>query len=457
MGDGKRSRAGGRAVWRGHGQSAGGGGGGHGGGDRRGGDDGVKGVNSIEFNGGNAGVVRAGKGDGIAGGSAGGIEGNDRRGAVAGEHGEIGDSRGADGALGVGGLGAERIGAGGGWRPGKGVGGGGIDAERSGAVEELHAGHHAGAAAYDFIRGGGGESDLDVGQERGAVRRSIEGDNRSGVGFDAASAGDDEGVNLTGTGERAGEGHGHGVDAGLGGSGNVDLFDVVHVVHAGGGRQLHRCIRPGADKRHDVGQFDGAAIGGGDLEVEVVDEIRRADVDLSGDGRVEGGAGGVGPAEGGADGADPVPTEGVRLGFGGAGEGALDELGTGQAGFVGEDEISGGLHIDIAPAVLVVGASAADVVGSVDQKGLEGAGAEALAGEFAGVELLDQGGGADGVGRGHTGAAVGAVVGSSAGYGAGRGDEGYAGVDVDAVGGEVGFDAAVVAGTLAGEVGKGAG
>ena len=116
---------------------------------------------------------------------------------------------------------------------------------------------------------------------------------------------------------------------------------------------------------------------------------------------------------------------------------------------MGEDEVSGGLRIQIAPAVLVIGTSTAHVVGGIDQKSLECAGPNTLTRKLAGVELLDENGGTNRIGRGHAGAAVGAVVGSGAGDGAGGGREGHARVKINAIGGEVRFDAAVVTGAFA--------
>ena len=107
---------------------------------------------------------------------------------------------------------------------------------------------------------------------------------------------------------------------------------------------------------------------------------------------VAGGAGGVGPDEGGADGRGPVPIKGVGAGGGGTGEVVFDELGGAGAGLVGEDHISRGLGVNEAPAVGVVGAGDAEVVGGVDEQRLERTGAHEFVGEFAGVELDEQGG-----------------------------------------------------------------
>ena len=107
-----------------------------------------------------------------------------------------------------------------------------------------------------------------------------------------------------------------------------------------------------------------------------------------------------------------------------------------------EDDIGGGFHIDQSPAEFVVGAWVSEVVGCVDEEGLEQAGAGALA-ECVCVELLDEGRRAGGIRRRHAGAAVGAIVG---GITRSRG-----GVNTHAVGNKVGLDAPIVAGAPARE------
>ena len=220
------------------------------------------------------------------------------------------------------------------------------------------------------------------------------------------------------------------------------MLDIVHFVHARGRGGVHRGLCPSVYEWHHKWQIGRRTIGGGDFEIEVVLEIRYAAV-----GGGLGCAGGICPAERGPDRAGAIPLKSLREGFCGIVQRALDHLGRGETGFVGEYDIGRGLHIDVAPAVFVVWARVADIAGGMDEEALEHAGAGACARKLALVELGEERGGPSRAGRGHAGATVGAIVG-----GITRGD---GGVEIHAIGDQVGLDAAVVARAEAGERGDG--
>ena len=96
------------------------------------------------------------------------------------------------------------------------------------------------------------------------------------------------------------------VSSKLAGRGNIDAFDVVDPVGPGDRVCRHGGRGPRPGERHDVREKRCGAIGCGNFQVEVVDQVARAAVC-----RGLGGAGGVGPGKRGADGTDAVPSEGI--------------------------------------------------------------------------------------------------------------------------------------------------
>ena len=194
----------------------------------------------------------------------------------------------------------------------------------------------------------------------------------------ADAAGDDQRVNLRVRREAAGERDRDRVGAGDGWRRNVDALDIVHPVSAldGGGAEVG--IGEVGGKRHDVRQEHGA-VGGGDAQIEVMNEHRVAVIVIAGrPGRVR-------PRQRSTDGRRAVPVERVGTVGGGGGDSVFDQFGRAGARFVVADNIGGGLGVHQAPAEFVIGAGCAEVVRRVDEQPFERAGAHELVAEFARV------------------------------------------------------------------------